>query len=195
MWGILSRMSNQNCCLHFLICSPKMCEVADMRSYSAFQSSATTMSCPWGVLRKLTSKWASLTNLQGGFCHAEMYFRLLRQTQYFWYCRSEDETWVNKRNMHPTFNFKALHISIQLTYSIILSLHQAITLDRTSLLWSIVALLRDNLGLDGRLMILVFHNILCKRSCQVHQFKTLVWRVLWVIWSGNSLLKASSFVV
>lgn len=65
-----------------------------------------------------------------------------------------------------TFNFKALYTSTRLTYSIILSPHQAIKPHwKTSSLWSMVAIWKDNLGPPGYSLILVLYNNLRQRLC------------------------------
>jgi len=109
----------------------------------------------------------SMINLVRKFLQSQhfLFYTKSRKMQCFWYCISDDETCEGAGHVQ-TFNFKALYTSTRLTYSIILSPHQAIKPHwKTSSLWSMVAIWKDNLGPPGYSLILVLYNNLRQRLC------------------------------
>lgn len=109
----------------------------------------------------------SMINLGRKFLQSQhfLFYTKSRKMQCFWYCISDDETCEGAGHVQ-TFNFKALYTSTRLTYSIILSPHQAIKPHwKTSSLWSMVAIWKDNLGPPGYSLILVLYNNLRQRLC------------------------------
>ncbi len=119
-------------------------------------------------------EWTSLTNLGGKFLQSRKkhFFQhqvkanaMLLILHIRWWNMCEGAGHVQ------TFNFKALYTSTRLTYSIILSPHQAIKPHwKTSLLWSMVAIWKDNLGPPGYSLILVLYNNL--RQCLCCRFNS-----------------------